>query len=85
MIIWTRVTPAPEATPGSGKGAARQVGWSVRDVTGRVVRRGTVTTSPTSDHTARLRFGMVSCSNYTGGFFSAYCATAAGSFTVAID
>ena len=112
VMIWTRVTPTPDATPGSGKGAATAVGWSVRDAAGTVVRKGTATTSALSDHTVkvdvdglrpdaaytyaftaggkrspvgttrtapaadaanrRLRFGMVSCSNYTGGFFSAY-------------
>ena len=112
VVLWTRVTPAPEATPGSGKGGSVGVTWWVRDTTGRVVRRGTVRTGPERDHTvkvdvrglepdrvygygfslgsasspvgstrtapvpaaknARLRFGMVSCSNYTGGYFSAY-------------
>lgn len=112
VVLWTRVTPSPDATPGSGKGAATSVQWFVREVGGRVVKRGQVRTSPTSDHTVKvdvrglapattyqygflsggqaspvgttrtapatdaanalLRFGMVSCSNYTGGFFSAY-------------
>ncbi|MBC7374909.1 MAG: alkaline phosphatase D family protein, partial [Frankiales bacterium] len=112
VMIWTRVTPTPDATPGSGKGAATAVRWSVRDGAGKVVRTGTASTSALSDHTLkidvdglrpdtaytyaftakgksspvgatrtapaanaanrRLRFGMVSCSNYTGGFFSAY-------------
>lgn len=112
VILWTRVTPSPDATPGSGKGRPTQVGWSIRDVADRVVRRGTVMTNPETDHTVkvdvrglapattysyaftvagksspvgstrtapatgaaneRLRFGMVSCSNFTGGFFSAY-------------
>jgi alkaline phosphatase D len=112
VMIWTRVTPSPDATPGSGKGAATRVTWTVRDTAGRTVRRGNVTTNPETDHTVkvdvrglspartysyaftvagksspvgstrtapatgaaneRLRFGMVSCSNFTGGFFSAY-------------
>ncbi len=112
VVLWTRVTPSPDATPGSGKGAPVTVTWSVRDAQGRVVRRGSVRTDATRDHTvkvdvrglasdrgytyafsaagasspvgrtrtaaadgaanATLRFGMVSCSNYTGGYFSAY-------------
>jgi alkaline phosphatase D len=114
VIIWTRVTPSPEATPGSGAGAPTTVQWVVAEDAGlqRAVRRGTVRTSPDSDHTVKidvtglapdrayfygftvggssspvgstrtapaegaspaiLRFGMVSCSNFTGGFFSAY-------------
>ena len=112
VVLWTRVTPSPDATPGSGRGAATAVQWFVREVGGRVVRRGQVRTSAATDHTVKvdvrglapattyeygflaggqaspvgttrtapaldaanalLRFGMVSCSNYTGGYFSAY-------------
>ena len=114
VVIWTRVTPSPAATPGSGEGAPTKVTWLMAEDADlkRVVRRGTVTTSPLTDHTvkvdvrglqpgrayfyrftalkasspigatrtapaadalnASLRFGMVSCSNYTGGYFSAY-------------
>ena len=114
VIIWTRVTPSPDATPGSGRGASTVVDWVVAEDTAlrQVVRRGTVRTDAATDHTVkvdvrglrpgqayaygfsalgtdspvgtlrtapargadveRLRFGMVSCSNYTGGFFSAY-------------
>jgi alkaline phosphatase D len=112
VVLWTRVTPTPEATPGSGKGAPTTVQWSVRDAAGRVVKRGSVRTDASRDHTVkvdvrglapartytydftaagatspvgttrtapapgaaneRLRFGMVSCSNFTGGYFSAY-------------
>ncbi len=118
VVLWTRVTPSPDATPGSGLGAPTTVRWTVAEgVTAdgslqRVVASGTVTTGAETDHTVkvdvrglrpgrsyayaftaagssspvgrtrtapdpgaaneRLRFGMVSCSNYTGGFFSAY-------------
>jgi alkaline phosphatase D len=114
VVIWTRVTPTPEATRGSGKGAPTTVRWIVAEDAGlrRVVRSGAVRTSAVTDHTvkvdvrglrpgrsyfygftgagarspigstrtapgpdalnSRLRFGMVSCSNYTGGYFSAY-------------
>ncbi len=120
VVIWTRVTPPrrhrdePVATPGSGRGSPTVVHWEVsRDEHfERVVRRGTVRTSPGSDHTVKvdvtglraytryyyrfrvggavsptgrtqtapdepdqthaLRFALVSCSNYTGGYFTAY-------------
>jgi alkaline phosphatase D len=124
LIIWTRATPTPPhagasvATPGSGLGAPMRVDWELaydpefRSMAGR----GTVTTSPNSDHTVKvdvtglrtytryyyrfkakgevspvgrtqtapdderrihaLRFGLVSCSNYTGGYFGAYRALA---------
>jgi alkaline phosphatase D len=119
VVIWTRATPPagrgePVATPGSGRGAPLRVRWEMardRDFR-RVVDRGTVLTSPRSDHTVKidvrglrpytryyyrfraagetspvgrtqttpdergrihaLRFGLVSCSNYTGGYFGAY-------------
>ena len=114
VVIWTRVTPTPDATPGSGAGAPTSVQWVVAEDSQlrRVVQRGTVRTDAAGDHTvkvdvrglrpgtaysygftvggtsspvgatrtapatdelvARLRFGMVSCSNYTGGYFAAY-------------
>jgi alkaline phosphatase D len=114
VIIWTRVTPSPDATPGSGKGAPTTVRWLVAEdpQLRRVVRSGTVRATTAGDHTvkvdvrglrpgrsywygftaagsrspvgstrtapglsamnSRLRFGMVSCSNYTGGYFAAY-------------
>ncbi|SDS94354.1 alkaline phosphatase D [Friedmanniella luteola] len=124
VVIWTRATPPParrgdpEATPGSGRGLPLRVRWEVardRDFH-HLVDRGTVVTSPTSDHTVKvdvrglqpytryyyrfrargetspvgrtqtapderrethaLRFGLVSCSNYTGGYFGAYRALA---------
>ncbi|GAA1431808.1 alkaline phosphatase D family protein [Microlunatus lacustris] len=124
VVIWTRATPPPArrgdpaATPGSGRGLPLRVRWEVardRDFH-HLVNRGTVLTSPTSDHTVKvdvqglrpytryfyrfrargevspvgrtqtapderrethaLRFGLVSCSNYTGGYFGAYRALA---------
>lgn len=106
------------ATPGSGRGAPLPVRWEIardRDFR-RLIDRGTVLTSPRSDHTVKvdvrglrpytryyyrfraagetspvgrtqttpdergrthaLRFGLVSCSNYTGGYFGAYRALA---------
>lgn len=120
IVIWTRATPPPRrhgdpvATPGSGLGAPLEVTWELAldEEFRRVVRRGTVRTSATSDHTVKvdvtglaaytrywyrfraagetspvgrtqtapdepqtihaLRFALVSCSNYNGGYFTAY-------------
>jgi alkaline phosphatase D len=114
VILWTRVTPSADATPGSGLGAPTEVGWEVAADEGftQVVARGTTTTDPARDHTVKvdaaglqplttylyrftalgvtspvgrartapavgaavdqLRFGVVSCSNWEGGYFSAY-------------
>ncbi|MFJ4845970.1 MULTISPECIES: alkaline phosphatase D family protein [unclassified Streptomyces] len=114
VLLWTRVTPAPEAVPGSGLGPATEVTWTVatdRALTS-VVATGTATTDAASDHTvkadvrgllpatdywyrfsaggadspvartrtapadnataARLRFGVVSCSNWEAGYFASY-------------
>ncbi|HEU4910961.1 MAG TPA: alkaline phosphatase D family protein [Actinomycetes bacterium] len=114
VVIWTRVTPTPDALPGSGSGPAVDVRWEVATDPGfrRVVRKGTVGTGPARDHTvkvdvrglaagtdhyyrfhlgkvrspvgrartaphalaavARLRLGVVSCSNWQAGYFSPY-------------
>jgi alkaline phosphatase D len=114
VLLWTRVTPTPDATPGSGLGAPAEVSWEVaedRSFT-RVVASGRVTATAGADHTVkadvrglrpateyhyrfsaggvlspagrtrtapaegaaadRVRFGVVSCSHYESGFFSAY-------------
>ncbi|WP_151772806.1 alkaline phosphatase D family protein [Streptomyces abyssomicinicus] len=55
VLLWTRVTPAPEATPGSGVGPDTPVEWVIatdRALTG-VVARGTVTARAASDHTVK--------------------------------
>lgn len=114
IVLWTRVTPTPDAVPGSGLGAPAEVAWEVAtdDACTCTVASGTVVTSADSDHTVRvevegldpfteytyrfqsggesspigrfrtapavgadperLRFGVVSCANYEGGYFSAY-------------
>ncbi|REE99740.1 alkaline phosphatase D [Thermomonospora umbrina] len=114
VILWTRVTPTDEATPGSGRGPVVDVAWQVaRDAAfSNVVAHGTVRTGPDADHTVKvdvgglapdssyhyrfvldgdasavgrtrtapaatasvdaLRFGVVSCSNWEAGYFSAY-------------
>ncbi|HET8993972.1 MAG TPA: alkaline phosphatase D family protein [Rhodococcus sp. (in: high G+C Gram-positive bacteria)] len=114
VILWTRVTPSPEATPGSGLGPETTVRWELSRNTNfeSIDATGTVTASAASDHTVKidatglaaateyhyrfvvgdvvsptgrtrtapapgtptdhLRFGVVSCSNWEGGFFGAY-------------
>ncbi|MEA3210828.1 MAG: alkaline phosphatase [Chthoniobacter sp.] len=113
-IIWTRVTPEPEATPGSGLGKKAVVTWQVsRDpMFGTGVATGEAKTAAEQDHTVKvdvgglqpsttyyyrflfknafsavgrfrtapapgamvssLRFGLASCANFEGGYFSAY-------------
>ncbi|MFI0911134.1 alkaline phosphatase D family protein [Streptomyces abikoensis] len=114
ILLWTRVTPTPDAVPGSGRGPAVDVAWQVAEDAGftRVVARGAVTATAAHDHTVKadvrglrpatgyfyrftagdavsptartrtapahdaatagLRFGVVSCSNWESGHFSAY-------------
>ncbi|MEL4176342.1 alkaline phosphatase D family protein [Corynebacterium bovis] len=56
VIIWTRVTPVPEATPGSGVGAPTRVRWEVATdpQMGGVVRSGEVTATTDNDHTVKV-------------------------------
>ncbi len=55
ILLWTRVTPTPESTPGSGQGPRVAVTWQVaRDAGFRdVVRHGVVETAPWRDHTVK--------------------------------
>ncbi|MEZ7005424.1 alkaline phosphatase [Streptomyces sp. AD55] len=55
VLLWTRVTPVPEALPGSGAGPDTEVAWTVaadRAFT-RIVARGTVTATASGDHTVK--------------------------------
>ncbi|MFE6776826.1 alkaline phosphatase D family protein [Streptomyces sp. NPDC057702] len=55
VLLWTRVTPSPDAVPGSGRGAALDVAWEVsesKDFT-TVIARGTVRATAASDHTVK--------------------------------
>ncbi|MCB5910480.1 alkaline phosphatase D family protein [Streptomyces pinistramenti] len=55
ILLWTRVTPAPSAVPGSGRGPATEVGWEVaadRDFS-TVVARGSTTATAAADHTVK--------------------------------
>ncbi|MGL4399670.1 MAG: alkaline phosphatase D family protein [Luteolibacter sp.] len=114
VIIWTRVNPSADATPGSGLGAPIRGIWEVsrnRHFTQRVAT-GPFFTSAATDHTVKIdvcnlcpatdyfyrfmvrgvkspvgrmrtapaavaspssvRFGLVSCSNFEAGYFTAY-------------
>ncbi|WP_351228427.1 alkaline phosphatase D family protein [Streptomyces sp. NPDC002133] len=56
VLLWTRVTPAPDAVPGSGKGPATEVSWEVAEDKGfaTVVAGGRTTTTAASDHTVKV-------------------------------
>lgn len=59
VILWTRVTPAADAVPGSGRGPQVAVTWQVAtdaDFTS-VVAGGEVTTGPDRDHTVKVDAG----------------------------
>jgi alkaline phosphatase D len=55
ILLWTRVTPAPDATPGSGKGGPVEVGWELAsdEAFTAVVASGTVTADAEGDHTVK--------------------------------
>ncbi|MEV0693315.1 alkaline phosphatase D family protein [Streptomyces sp. NPDC050388] len=114
VLLWTRVTPVPEAIPGSGLGPDTEVSWTVAldKSFSTVVAKGSTRATAASDHTVKadvrglapatdywfrfsaggtdspvartrtapvadaavtgLRFGVVSCSNWEAGHFSAY-------------
>ncbi len=56
VVIWTRVTPTPASTPGSGNGPKVTVAWEVAKdkAFSTVVRRGTFATGPSRDHTVKV-------------------------------
>ncbi|MFF8385424.1 alkaline phosphatase D family protein [Streptomyces kanasensis] len=56
ILLWTRVTPSPDAAPGSGKGADTEVRWEVAEDRGftRITARGAVTASAATDHTVKV-------------------------------
>ncbi|MGW7468711.1 alkaline phosphatase D family protein [Streptomyces xantholiticus] len=56
VLLWTRVTPSPDALPGSGLGAETEVAWEVAEDKGfaRIVARGATTSQAASDHTVKV-------------------------------
>ncbi|MBB1245620.1 alkaline phosphatase D family protein [Streptomyces durbertensis] len=55
VLLWTRVTPEPGATPGSGRGGRVEVRWevSLQRNFGTLAAHGRVTTDAASDHTVK--------------------------------
>ncbi|MBC7272877.1 MAG: alkaline phosphatase D family protein [Streptomyces sp.] len=55
ILLWTRVTPAEEAVPGSGLGPDVTVSWTVATdrAFGNVVAKGATTATAASDHTVK--------------------------------
>ncbi|MFD5626322.1 alkaline phosphatase D family protein [Streptomyces sp. NPDC127072] len=55
ILLWTRVTPTPEAIPGSGLGPDTEVTWTVATdkAFGTVVAKGSTTASAATDHTVK--------------------------------
>jgi alkaline phosphatase D len=56
VILWTRVSPSEEATPGSGVGPAMTVTWEVAATSdfSSMVASGEVSTDSTRDHTVKV-------------------------------
>jgi alkaline phosphatase D len=56
VLLWTRVTPTPGSTPGSGAGPVTEVSWQVARDPGfaSVVASGTAVTGPDADHTVKV-------------------------------
>ena len=56
VILWTRVTPSPDAKPGSGRGAPSQVTWEMSRAAdfSTVVASGTAGTDASRDHTVKV-------------------------------
>ncbi|MEU3026312.1 alkaline phosphatase D family protein [Streptomyces incarnatus] len=55
ILLWTRVTPTPDATPGSGVGPDTVVSWVVATdkALTQVVSKGSTTATAASDHTVK--------------------------------
>ncbi|OEX92235.1 phosphodiesterase [Corynebacterium sp. BCW_4722] len=56
VVIWTRVTPEPDAKPGSGKGAPTRLKWEVATDFDfkNIVKQGEVTSNAKDDHTIHV-------------------------------
>ncbi|HEV7626598.1 MAG TPA: alkaline phosphatase D family protein, partial [Streptomyces sp.] len=55
VLLWTRVTPSPDAVPGSGKGGSVTVTWEVSEDEsfGKVVAHGRTEATAATDHTLK--------------------------------
>ena len=56
VILWTRVTPTPEATAGSGRGAPVNLRWEMSPVAdfSAIAATGTIVTDASRDHTVKV-------------------------------
>ncbi|MEU8620016.1 alkaline phosphatase D family protein [Streptomyces sp. NPDC048623] len=56
VLLWTRVTPTPDALPGSGNGPDVTVGWELAEDRGfaRTVASGSTLASAGADHTVKV-------------------------------
>ncbi|RNL63213.1 alkaline phosphatase [Nocardioides marmoriginsengisoli] len=59
VILWTRITPSVEATPGSGAGPVVSVDWEVSTNASfsGIVASGTTSAGPDTDHTVHVDAG----------------------------
>ncbi|MDQ0990361.1 alkaline phosphatase [Streptomyces sp. V3I7] len=67
ILLWTRVTPVPEAIPGSGVGPDTEVSWvlATDKALGNVVARGSTTATAASDHTVKADIrGLAPATDY---------------------
>lgn len=74
VIIWTRVTPSPDALPGSGMGTPTIVSWEVASdpAFSSIVKTGSVVSTPNSDHTINVDVtGLAASTEYHYRFTAA--------------
>ncbi|MFE6362699.1 alkaline phosphatase D family protein [Streptomyces sp. NPDC057806] len=67
VLLWTRVTPVPEAIPGSGLGPDTEVSWTVATDKAftQIVAKGSTTATAASDHTVKADIrGLTPATDY---------------------
>ncbi|MER7574788.1 alkaline phosphatase D family protein [Streptomyces sp. NPDC126514] len=67
VLLWTRVTPVPEAIPGSGLGPDTEVSWTVAadKAFTQIVAKGSTTATAASDHTVKADIrGLAPATDY---------------------
>ncbi|WP_105968531.1 alkaline phosphatase D family protein [Streptomyces geranii] len=67
VLLWTRVTPTAEATPGSGLGPDTEVSWSVAldKAFTNIVSKGSTTATAGTDHTVKADIrGLAPATDY---------------------
>lgn len=70
LVLWTRVTPVPDATPGSGRGEPTTVRWEIaRSETFSGALSGDVRTDASADHTVKVdATGLAPATDYVFRF-----------------